>query len=137
MTEKNKEVAMNYLKALGEGDPVLMDSVLTEDFDTLARGTAKICGRRTREETVAFVAAVSSLFKNGIRFEFESVTAEADRVACQLKGYSTLADGREYNNDYIFMFHVRDGKIYHMDEYTDTKLADETLLEMMAEQSVE
>ncbi|EFC86814.1 nuclear transport factor 2 family protein [Parafrankia sp. EUN1f] len=136
MSEQNKEAALTYLKALGRGDAVLMDSILTDDFDTLARGTAKICGRRTREETVAFTGAVPSLFKDGIRFEFESITAEADRVACQLKGYSTLADGRVYNNEYIYLFHVRDGKIYHMDEYIDTKYADETLLEMMDELQV-
>lgn len=133
MTDHNKNAATNYLKALGEGDATLMDSILTDDFDTLARGTAKICGLRTRAQTVDFVAEVPTLFKDGLRWEVESITAEENRVACQVKGFSTLADGRTYNNEYMFVFHLRDGKIFHMDEYIDTKYADETLEQMLGD----
>ena len=122
---QNKQAAVTYLKALVEGDAVLMDSILTDDFDGDDRNTAQIGGRRSREEVVAFAAAVPSLFKERLRFEYESVTAEEDRVVCQVKGFSRLLDGREYNNQYIFLFHVRDGKIYHLDGYYDSKLADE------------
>lgn len=136
MSEKNKEAAVTYLKALVDGDAALMDSVLTDDFAAIDRNTAKIGGWRSREEVVAFAAAVPSLFKERLRFEYESVTAEADRVICQVKGYSRLADGREYNNQYIYLFHIRDGKIYHMDGYYDSKLADELVFETMEEQNV-
>ena len=136
MSEQNKEAAVTYLKALVEGDAVLMDSILTDDFVGDDRNTAKIGGRRSREEVVDFAAAVPSLFKERLRFEYESVTAEADRVVCQVKGYSTLPDGREYNNEYIFLFHVRDGKIYHLDGYYDSKLADEQIFQTMEQQNI-
>ncbi|XVQ14979.1 nuclear transport factor 2 family protein [Spirillospora sp. CA-255316] len=136
MTRDNKDVALTYLKALGEGDPGLMDTVLADDFETMARGSAMICGLRNREDVLAFLTAVPSIFKNGIRFETESVTAEEGRVVCQVKGFSTLANGTEYNNEYIFLFQLRDGKIYHMDEYIDTKLAEATLGSMMGELGV-
>jgi uncharacterized protein len=136
MSEKNKEIAVTYLKALVDGDEALMDSLLTDDFVAHDRNTAKIGGRRSRAETVAFTAAVPSLFKERLRFEYESVTAEEDRVVCQVKGYSTLPDGREYNNEYIFLFHVHDGKLSHLDGYYDSKLADERVFEVMEQQDV-
>lgn len=136
MSEKNKQAAITYLKALVEGDPALMDSVLTDDFDAVDRNTAKIGGWRSREEVVAFAAAVPGLFQERLRFEYESVTAEEDRVVCQVKGFSKLADGREYNNQYIYFFYMRDGKIRHMDGYYDSKLADELVFETMDEQNV-
>lgn len=136
MVDDSKKVAMTYLKALVEGDPVLMESILTEDFDAIDRNTAKIGGWRSRQEVVAFAAAVPSLFKEGLRFEYESITAEDDRVVCQVRGFSKLADGREYNNQYIYLFYMRDGKIRHMDGYYDSKLADELVFETMNEQNV-
>lgn len=136
MIEKNKEAAINYLKALVDGDVALMDSVLTEDFDAVDRNSAKIGGWRSREEVIAFAAAVPDLFQERLRFEYESVTAEDDRVVCQVKGFSKLADGRQYNNQYIYFFYMRDGKIRHMDGYYDSKLADELVFETMDEQNV-
>lgn len=136
MSEKNKEVAVTYLQALVDGDEALMDSILADDFVADDRNTAKIGGRRSREEVLAFTAAVPSLFKERLRFEYESVTAEADRVICQVKGYSTLPDGQEYNNHYIFLFQVRNGKLHHMDGYYDSKLADERVFVVMDEQDV-
>lgn len=136
MIEKNKEAAINYLKALVDGDVALMDSVLTEDFDAVDRNSAKIGGWRSREEVIAFAAAVPDLFQERLRFEYESVTAEDDRVICQVKGFSKLADGRQYNNQYIYFFYMRDGKIRHMDGYYDSKLADELVFETMDEQNV-
>jgi ketosteroid isomerase-like protein len=134
MTEENKEVARTYLKALGTGDTATMDSILAEGMGTHCRGTSMISGKRERQDVLDFVDRVPQVFKDGIRFEFESITAEEDRVACQLKGFSTLANGEEYNNEYVFLFFFRDGKICHMDEYIDTAYADEVLRPLMAEQ---
>ena len=136
MSEENKELAMTYLKALVDGDVALMNAVLADDFVADDRNSAKIGGQRTREETIAFTAAVPSLLKERLRFEYESVTAEADRVACQVQGYSTLSDGRDYNNEYVFLFHIRDGKIARLDGYYDSKLADARVFEVMEEQDV-
>ncbi|MEJ7927218.1 nuclear transport factor 2 family protein [Sphingobium sp. AN641] len=136
MIEKNKEAAITYLKALVDGDTALMDSVLTDDFANIDRNTAKIGGWRSRDEVLAFAAAVPGLFQERLRFEYESVTAEEDRVVCQVKGFSKLVDGREYNNQYVYIFYMRDGKIRHMDGYYDSKLADSLVFETMDEQNV-
>lgn len=136
MSEKNKELAVTYLKALVDGDESLMSSVLADDFVADDRNTANIGGRRSREEVLAFTAAVPSLFKERLRFEYESVTAEEDRVICQVKGYSRLPDGSDYNNQYIYLFHVRDGKLRHMDGYYDSKLADDRVFVVMDAQDV-
>jgi ketosteroid isomerase-like protein len=134
--EQNKELSKAYLKALGEGLPDLGEEILAPDFYAYAPGTAKICGRRDRDEVIAFMASVPTMFKDGIHFEWQTITADEDRVVCQVKGSSTLASGVTYGQDYIFLFTCRDGKIIRQEEYIDTLLADETLMLVMDEQGV-
>lgn len=136
MLEKNKELAVTYLKAMVDGDTALMEQVLGGDFVAIDRNTAEIGGERSREEVVAFTAAVPSLFKERLRFEYESVTAEEDRVLCQVNGFSKLEDGREYNNQYIYAFRISDGKIQHLDCYYDSKLADMLVFQTMEQKNV-
>jgi hypothetical protein len=63
----------------------------------------------------------------GIRFRILHLTAEADRVAVEARGSSTLMNGNQYNNEYHFLIFIRDGKVYKFMEYLDTQLADEVL----------
>jgi ketosteroid isomerase-like protein len=41
-------------------------------------------------------------------------------VAVETESYAELNNGRIYNNDYHFLFIVRDGKIHQVKEYLDT-----------------
>jgi ketosteroid isomerase-like protein len=56
-----------------------------------------------------------------------SFTAEEDRVACEAESSTTLFNGQPYANQYYFLFHLREGKIYKLKEYLDTKYTDATL----------
>jgi uncharacterized protein len=55
------------------------------------------------------------------------MTAEADRVAAEFAGKATLMNGQAYDNEYFFLFSVRDGKIYRMKEYMDSLLVERVL----------
>ena len=57
------------------------------------------------------------------RFIIRSLTAEEDRVSAVVDGHSRRKSGAEYNNNYHFLFTIRDGVITAIREYHDTAYA--------------
>jgi uncharacterized protein len=128
----NKTLVSTFLKALGTGDTERLMTLLTEDFTAVATGTAIVSGTRRREELLGAAQMLKTQTKNGVDFRVLNLTAEADRVAAEVEGYTTFANGTAYNNQYHFLFFIRSGKITKMKEYFDTKLADAVLGASMA-----
>jgi ketosteroid isomerase-like protein len=52
--------------------------------------------------------------------------ADGDDVVVEHTGRNTTPDGRQYNNNYCWIFHFRDGFILEVREYMDTELVTET-----------
>ena len=127
MSEANKAVATKFLKALGAGDAATVKSLITDDILVITPGSGKICGTRDHAVVMAIADAFPKITKAGIEFKILNLTAEGDRVACEVDGYSTMVDGKEYNNHYHFLVFIRDGKVCKMKEYLDTILADAVL----------
>lgn len=48
--------------------------------------------------------------------------ADGDYVVVESIGYNTTTDGKQYNNKYCWVLHIKGGKIYELNEYMDTEL---------------
>jgi uncharacterized protein len=128
MSQANKDIAVKFLNALGGGDAATVGALITEDVEAITPGTGAICGTRNHAVMMAIAEAFPKIMKdNGITFKVLNLTAEGDRVACEAEGYSTMLNGKSYNNTYHFLIFIRDGRIYKIKEYLDVKLADEVL----------
>jgi ketosteroid isomerase-like protein len=64
------------------------------------------------------------LYKVPPAFKIGVMTAEEDRVAFLADAWSTLTDGRPYNNTYSYHVTVRNGLIVATREYADPRLSD-------------
>ena len=64
------------------------------------------------------------LYKVPPSFKLGVMTAEEDRVAFPADGFSTLADGRPYNNVYLYLMTCRNGLIVGTREFCDPRLSD-------------
>ena len=64
--------------------------------------------------------AIGSRLAGPMTLEVVGITAEGERVAVELEGDAPTTDGRRYQNQYHFLFVVRDGKIVLAKEYQDT-----------------
>lgn len=135
MSEANKAIAIKFLNALGQGDAATMKSIMTEDFVAHTTGVScSMSGIHHADGILAFVAAVPLICKpGGITFKVKNLTAEDERVACEVEGYSTLQNGKEYNNFYHFLIFIRNGKVYRMNEYFDTKMTEDILVPALAQ----
>jgi uncharacterized protein len=74
-----------------------------------------------REAIVAFMAYNFARFFGGAGNEFRTVIAEGDVVVVEHRLSATLPNGRPYVNDYCFVYEVRDGKVWRIREYMDTR----------------
>lgn len=81
-------------------------------------------GDMTREDYNALAVGSEALIRGGrYRFTIRSLTAEEDRVSAIVDGHSTRTTGVAYNNNYHFLFTVREGIIVAIREYHDTRYA--------------
>lgn len=132
-TENNKQVALRWLKAVGDGDQAAFRDCITADFVYQLMGTSLLAGERDTVEVLELARTLNSAMKNGSKFTILNVTAEESRVSVEFEGVGELLSGAVYTNSYHLLFIFRDGRISRVKEYTDSKLIDKMLGESIAE----
>lgn len=125
--EANKQTVRAYLTALCAGDGPGLEALITEDAVISCTGTGIVSRTRGREEFIQVASGFKNLLKNGLHLDIRHMTAEDDRVSVEADGTSELNTGEAYNNQYHFLFFVRDGKVCRVREYLCTKLAEEVI----------
>lgn len=132
MSERNKQVVLDFIEAFSRGDAEASAACLAPDAMAVAKGFAKISGPRTREFMLATTAAFRDVVPTGLRPSFKNVIAEGDRVAVEWVGDGTLANGERYANEYCMVFTLENGRIKQVNEYFCTVLADEKIGPLLA-----
>ncbi len=132
MSEANKQVALDFLKAMDAGDADAMARCITDDCVTVTRGFAGVSGTRNRETMLATTAAFLDVVPTGFRPTIHTVVAEGDSVVLEFEGNAVLSNGEPYCNQYVFVFSFRDGLISRLHEYFCTVLADRTIMPLLA-----
>ena len=120
---------INAWKTFSTRNAAQIESCFTEDAAWIfpaGNGTALALGRGgisrlDRHEIASFmVNDFGRLFIAGVEIQPIGICAEGDTVVMQHRFRATLANGRSYDNEYCFVFKVRDGRIAEMREYMDT-----------------
>jgi len=131
VSDANKQVALEFLHAMSEGDADGQARCLTLDATTCTKGFAKVSGTRNRETMLATVEAFREIVPTGFRPKVLRVVAEGDTVMLEWEGNAVLSNGSAYHNQYVFLFTFTDGKISRLDEYFCTVHADEVILPLL------
>jgi ketosteroid isomerase-like protein len=137
MSEANKQVALDFLKAMDEGDADAMARCTTDDAITYTKGFGKVSGWRNRETMLATTAAFRDVVPTGFRPKIERVVAEGDTVVVEFEGNAVLSNGEPYCNQYVFIFTFAGSKIRQLNEYFCTVLADERIMPLLAQKGEE
>src|SRR5580700_10970064 len=111
MTHVNHELARKFFAALSSGN--IPDDLLTADMMvwTTTSGTS------TKARYQAGIKMLASIFSGGISYTVDSLTAEDDRVAAEVHGHGTLINGEAYQNVYMYILRIRDGRIASVAEH--------------------
>ncbi|HKY92875.1 MAG TPA: nuclear transport factor 2 family protein, partial [Nevskiaceae bacterium] len=125
MSERNKDVVVRFIRAMGESDGAAAIPCLDPEAFTLAKGFGKFAGVRRYDTIVGTIDAFKQLLPTGLRPTIHAVIAEGDRVVVEFEGDAVTADGKPYCNQYCMVFTMRDGRIRQVNEYFCTLLADQ------------
>lgn len=122
-TQENKAVVEKLMACLSSSDIEGALDTLASDGRWWIGGKAELfplAGRKTKEEMRALLNDLIGPMPNGLKMTIKSMIAEGDRVAAEVESYGEAGNGRLYNNEYHFLFNLRDGKIVEAKEYLDT-----------------
>ena len=132
-TENNKQLVRKVFEQMETGDIDGYLAFAADDDPHTIPGKSAFAGARTKAQLREVLQGLGTVFPNGLKMTIKGMTAEGDRVAVEAESYGETADGNVYNNEYHWLFEVRDGKIQAAREYMDTAHAVEVLGPLMAE----
>jgi ketosteroid isomerase-like protein len=132
-----KDVVLALYRAHAQGRPEAITALLHPDVAWVAppaNATAVALGLDAGEvgppdgarpfDRAAIVTFMTEQFPRLFtrpRTELRAVVAAGDVVVVEQRLSATLADGRPYVNDYCFVHEVRDGLVWRIREYMDTR----------------
>lgn len=125
--EDNKKVVMGFFEAMNSGNAGAAMGALADSATWWVAGNFALSGTKTKAQFAELAGGLASKIDGGMRLTPLGVTAEGDRVAVEAESHAKMKNGKTYQNQYHFLFQVRDGKIQAVKEYLDTIHANDVL----------
>ncbi len=116
----NKELVRRFFALFESGGFAAASALVSDDVVWWNAGF----GDLTKAGYAALAEGSEGHIEGGrYRFTVRSLTAEEDRVSAVVDGHARRKTGAAYNNNYHFLFTIRDGLIVAIREYHDTHYA--------------
>ena len=127
--EQKKELVTKTWTAFGKGDVKAAFANMSDSVSWLVPGsTPNVSGlKRGKDEILKFMAGVGNVFPEGLQSEIRRTYCDGDAVILELTNRGKVSNGKNYENEYCFIFELEDGKIRRIREYVDTQKAKEIL----------
>jgi ketosteroid isomerase-like protein len=121
----NHQLIRDFFAALSTGQ--LPDELLAPDMTVWTTSGGSVDKARYQ----GGVKMLASITKSGLTYTIDSLTAEEDRVAAEVKSYGILLDGETFQNVYVFLFRIRDGMIASLAEHFNPIPVQEKILPLL------
>jgi uncharacterized protein len=127
--EQKKSLVTQTWSAFGKGDVKTAFANMSDNVSWLIPGSLPgVSGlKRGKDEILKFMAGVGQNFPEGLQSEIRRTYCDGDTVILELTNRGKVANGKNYENEYCFIFELEDGKIRRIREYVDTQKAKELL----------
>ena len=127
-TDETRATVEAFYAALSSGKRDTVRSLLSDDCSWLPPATAPFDAVHGGDALAAELGGgvVKRMFDISKPFNLDvrRILADGDIAVVQQRLTATAkATGQPYDNQYCWIYTVRDGKIVHMEEYADTLLA--------------
>lgn len=113
MPHPNHEIARRYFDAFFRGE--LTNAVVTPDLTAWTT-----VGSLEGPAYLASVRQVMALFQGGkgsFDYTIDAITAEDDRAVVEIRSKAAFTDGEPYENTYVFVLRIRDGRVAAVAEH--------------------
>jgi ketosteroid isomerase-like protein len=125
--EQNKELVRNFFAAMGRGDRQALAAMLAEDARwVIPQAAPAHAGTHIGREHILdiMLGSIPKIFVPGTnRLDIHALIAEGDYVAAPARVTATTPQGRQYDNQYVFIFRMAGGVIAEFHEHLDTRYA--------------
>jgi uncharacterized protein len=128
-TETNKQMVKSTWEAFVKGDIKTAFANMSDEVSWLIPGNlSNLSGlRKGKPAILEFARNAAKTFPNGLQTQINRVYADGDVVILELTNRGKLANGKDYENEYCFVFEVEGGRIRRVREYVDTQKAKELM----------
>ncbi len=122
----SRAVVKQWFDHIADGDAQAAFALCTHDIAYSLKGTTPVSGTYRGLEAIFndFFAPWSKQIDGHITLSVDEMIGDGDRIVVLSRGESTTTLGKPYNNEYAFVFGIRDGKICEIIEYMDTALVE-------------
>jgi ketosteroid isomerase-like protein len=137
--EEKQKVVTDYLQASLARDPEQMGKHLTEDFTVWLAPSAREQGFAAKLESRAqFFDLIGKLRERPDMWKVRQFLPQQflfsdDSVAVRVRSVGDFPSGFVYDNEYVFIYRLRDGKICEMREFTDVAYINSLRKQAMAQ----
>jgi uncharacterized protein len=119
--EENKQLARKTWESAVKGDIETATANLSDEVSWMLPASVSPGGPMKGKQAVAgFFKSLATAFPGGLNSEIRRVYGEGDTVVIELSNRGQTAKGRQYDNEYCFVYEFEGGKIRRVREYTDT-----------------
>lgn len=127
--ETNKEMVKSTWQAFVRGELKSAFANMSDEVSWLIPGNLKnLSGlRKGKTAILEFARNAAKIFPNGLQTQINRVYGDGDTVIMELTNRGKLANGKDYENEYCFVFEIESGKIRRVREYVDTQKANELM----------
>ena len=122
-TEASRQIVLDYLSAQGRGDGARIAELLADDVVWRMPASSDLGEPTSRAEVLQMMAEVGPRFfdLSTMKVEIKWIVAEGDKVIVRQRSQAKAANGRDYDNEYVWVYICRDGQIAEIEEHVDTK----------------
>jgi uncharacterized protein len=122
----SRETVQKWFDLIAKGDAQSAFALFTDDIVYTLKGATPVSGvyRGLRQIVEDFFTPWRKQIVGDIVLTVEELIGEGERVVALAHGKAKTIHGLPYDNDYAFVFRLRDGKISEVIEYLDTALVE-------------
>ncbi len=124
--EQNKQIAAEFYQRFNANDiPGVLATMANDATFWIAGKPGKApVGTLSKDQAGQLFNRMVAQLKDGLRMTIKSAIAEGDKVALEVVSCGELKNGRVYSQAYHTLVEIRDGKIFSVREYLDTRHVD-------------
>ena len=122
-TEESRALVLAYYEALASGDPAELEQILSDDVVWAPPRSAPLDGPfRGRDTVLRAMGESGAQFFDmaSLRMETRKIVADGDTVVVLQHLTGKTVHGRDYANEYVWVFTCAGGRIVRMDEHNDS-----------------
>ncbi|MGH7933861.1 MAG: nuclear transport factor 2 family protein [Candidatus Binataceae bacterium] len=127
--EQNKELVKQTWQAFVKGDIKAAFANMSDEISWVIPGSIpNLSGlKRGKAGIIDLARNAAKIFPQGLTSEISRVYGDGDAVIVELTNSGKFANGKDYENEYCFIFEIEAGKIRRVREYVDTHKVREAL----------